>query len=168
LKNEKPAEWTAEERERIFESLSETPKLLKGLDIEGIYRMSESVTPENPAASYGPYVVVYNRAFEPEGNLTQVLDHEFAHRLYGALSDKERTSFRNAAKWSLDDAGNFVCKRPMTHFVRKNEMLSPDEDFADGVAIYIHEPTKLKQASPEVFGWMDRHVKPKLMTGTVK
>lgn len=168
MKSERPANWIPEEIERVLEALSETPKLLKGLDINAIYRMKESVNPENPAANHGGDIVIYDAAFEPKYKLAHVLDHEMAHLLFGALSEREKKAFRDAAKWGLTESKTFVPGRPEGQFLRKNGMLSPDEDFADSVTAYIHEPQKLKKVSPETFGWMERHLKPKIMTGSVK
>jgi len=162
---EKSTDWTVEERERVFDALEETPSFVKNLEIDSIYRMKESRSPENPAAANGATIVLYDKAFDTSQNLTHILNHEIAHRLFETLPSKERESFRVAAKWiekRTNGEVSYVAGRPESKFMRPNGKISVEEDFADGVAFFIHQPSRLKATSPEVFQWMEQNLKPKL------
>ena len=142
-----------------MEALSEIPDFLKR-DFDSIYRMKNLANPDNPASVRGTTVVVYDAAFDPKHNLTHILAHEMAHRYFEGLTESERESFRRAAGWvgtSSPRPG-----RPATEFLRPNGMLSPDEDFADDIATYFLKPADLKAKSPKIFGWMEKHLGPKL------
>lgn len=168
---EKSADWTVEERERVFETLEETPSFLRNLDIDAIYRMKESKSPANPAATHGPDIVLYDKAFDSTEVLAHVLNHEMAHRLFDTLPPKEQISFRATAKWEekrVNGPLTYAPGRPESKFLRPNGRLSYEEDFADDVAAYIHQPNRLKAVSPEIFGWMEKHLKPKFSKGSQK
>ncbi len=161
---EKTAEWTPEELERVLIAVQETPDLLKREDIDGIYRMHQATDPANPASRRGVDVVLYDEAFSEDQNLTHVLDHELAHRLYGSLSDDERSDFAKAGEWK-EESGRMVPKRNEKGFVRMNGMLSPEEDFADDVTIHSQQPKKLKKTAPKVYQWMEKNIGPKMKRG---
>ena len=156
---DQPGEWTVEERERALEALSEIPDFLKN-ELDNIYRMKNLNHPENPASTRGANTIVYDAAFDSNQKLAQILAHEMAHRYLEGLSDADKNSFRKAAKW-LGSSG-LQPGRPKGQFLRPNGMLSYHEDFADDMATYILDPNALKSVSPEIFGWMEKHVGPKL------
>jgi hypothetical protein len=164
--SEESKKWTSEERERVLETLGETPSLLKNRNINGIYRMGASDYPDNPASNNLSDFVLYDNAFEDEKyNLTHVLNHELCHRLFDDMSTEDQRAFQQAGGWREEKRNGktvLVNDRREEQFVRKNDMLSPIEDFADSVTAYIHEPTKLKRIAPSVFGWIDKHFGPKL------
>ncbi len=158
-KTGQPKEWSTEERERALEALSEIPNFLKD-ELDNIYRMKNLNHPENPASTRGANIVVYDAAFDSNQNLAQILAHEMGHRYLEGLSEADKKSFRKAAKWL--GSSDFQPGRPKEQFLRPNGMLSYHEDFADDMATYILNPNALKSVSPEIFGWMEKHVGPKL------
>lgn len=160
MKNDETTSWSSEEIERTLEALKDTPPLLAYQRVDGVYRMKRASQPDNPAASHGPDIVLYDAAFEEKYNLTHVLDHEFSHHLYQSMPDSEQRSFAGAGKWKT--TGQPTPGRPENQFLRKNGMLSPEEDFADDVTIYIHQPKELKRVAPGVYQWMESHMKPRL------
>jgi hypothetical protein len=164
---EKASDWAAEEVERVLEVLDETPNLLKDNNIKAIYRLKESIPPGNPASTNLNDIVLYDDAFEPPFNLTHVLDHELSHRVFEKLSDGEKGSFRRIAKWKKDSRvkDHFTPKRSDKEYVRPNAMLSPEEDFADDLTEYVHQPAKLEKMYPPIFDWMKKHIGPKLKNG---
>ncbi|MBI4402625.1 MAG: hypothetical protein HY537_00600 [Deltaproteobacteria bacterium] len=157
---EEISSWTDEERERVLEALGELPAVLKDEGIDGIFRLKNALIPDNPASNSFSSVVLYDVAFSKQFNLTQVLGHELTHRLRKSLSDAEFASFQKAAKWKVDPkTGLLRSHRPENQFLRRNGMLSPEEDFCDDVSMYFLQPNKLKQIAPKVFDWIDNHVK---------
>lgn len=155
LRQEKPGRWTTEERERVLESLGETPLLLRNEKIGGIYRMKGSIFPGNPASNNYADIVLYDEAFGSKEGLTHVLNHELAHRLYQDMSDSERADFAKAAGWKLDpDAKSLKPTRPLHEFIRENGRLNVVEDFADCIATYVHQPRKLQRTAQKIFTWI--------------
>ena len=153
-KSEQAAKWTVEERERVLEALEETPKLLKDTNLYGIFRVREAIDPNNPASNDYADIVIYDKAFSPDYNFTRILNHELAHRLYENLSEEEKIQFQDAGDWIIDSSGRAKAGRPLKQFVRKNDMLSPTEDFADDVTEYVHAPERLKSTAPKVYRWI--------------
>lgn len=126
---------------------------------------NESGVPDNPGATHGADIVLYDKAFDSDQVLTLILNHEMAHRLLETLTRDELKSFLDAAKWKAKRVGGartYVAGRPESQFLRPNGKLSYQEDFADDVAAYIHQPNRLKAVSPELFLWMEKHLKPRL------
>lgn len=158
-KTDQVSEWTIEERERLFEALNEIPDFLKQ-DFDAIHRMKNLANSDNPASVKGTTVVIYDAAFSSNHNLTHILAHEMAHRYFEGLLETERESFRRAAGWI--GTSNPRPGRPAGQFLRPNGMLSPDEDFADDIATYFLRPLELKAKAPKIFGWMEKHLGPKL------
>jgi hypothetical protein len=168
---EKSVDWTAEETERALEALEETPSFLRNLDVDAIYRMKEASNPANPAAMHGTDIVLYDKAFDSTEILAHILNHEMAHLLFDTLSQKDQISYRSTARWEEKrqlGPPTYVPGRPESQFLRPNGRLSYEEDFADNVAAFIHQPSRLKAVSPEIFGWMDKHLKPRLSKGSRK
>ena len=157
--DEKTANWTPEERERVLEALGELPRVLKDERINGFYRLKQAALPKNPASNNFSDIVVYDAAFSRDYNLTQVLGHELSHRLYGLLTDHEKDSFQMAGKWKLTKKQTYEVGRPKSEFLRSNAMLNPEEDFCDIIPAYFLQPAKLKAISPRLFQWADNHVK---------
>ncbi len=139
-----------------MEALAEIPNFLKNQDFDAIYRMHHPDNPENPAATQGNNIALYDPAFDSKYNLARVLAHEMAHRYFTGLSNEDQASFRNAAKWIVDSGSpsGFKPGRPVDHFLRPNGMLSYYEDFADDVASYALNPAALRAKAPGVFSWM--------------
>lgn len=156
---EKVSKWTAEQRERVLAALREIPDFLKDPNIFGIFRMKDSETPNNPASSDYSDIVLYDRAFSDKENLTQVLEHEMAHRLFDKLPKSEQDDFRNVGQWEENPQkpGTFLRGREKGGFVRENDMANPEEDFADGIVTFLNDPEKLKRTAPRVYRWMKDH-----------
>jgi len=126
--------------------------------------------PDNPASNNYYDVVLYDKAFDTKLNLTHVLDHELAHRVFDDLSNDERESFRRAAGWqeNPERKGSFRAGRSPGEFLRSNDSLSPEEDFADSITAYIHEPEKLKAIAPSVYNWIRKQMGTRLESRSSK
>lgn len=160
--NEEPANWTAEEVERIIEALEEAPRFLRDQGITGLFRLKKSAVPENPATTKFPNIALYDIAFEGQYNLSLIISHEFSHPLFESLSTADVSSFLKVAGWRVNNKDQVIERRNKSEFIRENAMLSPLEDFADSVAYFIHQPSKLRATSPRIYDWMEKHLKSKL------
>jgi hypothetical protein len=168
LTNEKNAEWSTAERERVLKILEGLPLLFRQLSPTGIYRLREAREPKNPGLTTLGRIVLYDVAFAKDYRLALVLTHELAHRLFEELSPEEQNSFRSAAGWRVRVSKNqasFVPSRPKSQYVRPNGMLSPMEDFSDDIAAYLHDPRTLKKVAPRVYDWIMRNLGDKLKDG---
>jgi hypothetical protein len=165
---EQPASWTSEERERALEALGELPDFIKNKHIGGIYRLKNASFPGNPATNNFADIAVYDEAFDPPYVLSEVLGHEFSHRLFEELPEEQKKSFRTAGDWLDGAPGQFRAGRPENQFLRKNGRLSVVEDFADDIPAFVLTPTKLKKTAPKVYNWIDKNFGKQLKPGGQK
>lgn len=165
---EQPTAWTEEERERVHEALGELPDLLKDKNMGGIYRLREATFPGNPSTNNYSDIALYDAAFKSPYILAQILGHEFSHRFYENLSKDKKKSFQNAADWHHDSKGELYTRRPESKFLRKNGMLSVEEDFADALPAFVLTPLEPKRKSPEIYGWIEKNYGRDLQPGGKK
>jgi hypothetical protein len=155
-KREVHKKWTAEERERMLEALSELPEILWPKSLEGIYRMFKSKDHPNPASHGGPFVVLYDTAFGENQRLARVLAHELAHQNYEELNLSEGSSYRSAAGWTswMDKDRNVFWIPRSKGFVKEDGQSKPGEDYANNIEYFLFEPELLKRKTPRVYDWI--------------
>jgi hypothetical protein len=108
LRGEKQKLWSEDEKERLFESLSELPEELLLSSIVKILRFDKSsLDPKNPASGEAGEIVIYNTAFDSNIDLSRVLSHELAHELYRQLPVADKEIYRINSGW-------IVIRNPVT------------------------------------------------------
>lgn len=156
-KKEKPKQWTEEEKERVLDALSELPTILLDCEVEGIFRMEKFLTDEsNLAAGKDRQIVLHNNAFEKNQNLTRILAHEFAHKLYRQFYDTQDKgkSYAKSADWlsmkNPKTGENFITTW-RNDFVEEDGINGPDEDFSNNIEYYLFAPHLLKSKNPKIY-----------------
>jgi hypothetical protein len=163
-KGEKVASWSEEEKERVFEALSEVPSGLWGSYIAGIYRLSRSKDYPNSGSSLRTGdIALYDSAFnsKQDPSLARVLTHELAHEEYQHFSREDLEAYQMATNWvpSFDKSNTFVWsnRRGKDEYVRPDAMIGPEEDFAVNIDSYLFQPRKLKTTVPNAYAWIKNH-----------
>jgi hypothetical protein len=159
IKSEVAKLWSEEELERIIEALGYLPTAMQRDDISGIYRMERSVYFPNPASGdFNGDIAVYDSAFDQTNNLSQVLAHEIAHRIFSSLSPEEVKSYLYAAGWvnvGTDTHPDYELLREKT--VDPDSKNSINEDFANNVEFFLFNPKKLQGFAPGAYNWISGH-----------
>ena len=157
LQVEKLSAWTDEEKERVLEALSFLPEKLLVESVQGLYRLRKSSSFEsNPGAGFANSIVLYDSAFNSKQDLSRILAHEFAHKLYHRLTPEDARSYNAAAEW-----GVFRTKGGQTIFVPMRESYveddgreGPNEDFSNNIEYYLFASNTLKKGTPKVSEWI--------------
>lgn len=156
-KKEKTKKWAEQETDRVHKAISIFPQLLQDLKDIKIYRMTESVTKENPATSNYNDIVLYDLAFQHTVPLEQILAHELAHALYYSLDQSDLEKFAISADWELSqNKPNLWVPKKERIFIEKDSQLSLDEDFANHIEHYLFKNKSLKNNSPNSYQWIHK------------
>jgi hypothetical protein len=153
---EKTKAWTQEEVEKMLEALGDLPEELRIAFLRGIYRMDKSVVIGNPSSAAPGVISVYDEAFSSKRNLAEVLAHELGHQVYYSLTKKERLDYGSVTNWTEVEKkdGSTVRASRECCYVRDNNKISPEEDFAGNVQYYLFHSNKLKEITPHAFRWI--------------
>lgn len=163
LKKEISTKWTEEQKERLYEAMSEIPSGLWSKSVKGIYRFLKSRDDPNPGSQYFGKIGLYDSAFNLDHRLAAVLAHELAHVLYDDLPPAITDSYENATGWKRTlHSGIFVYSGRKDGYVEKDGDFSPSEDFANNIEYYLFHPTVLKSKTPAAFEWIKTHLGDKL------
>jgi hypothetical protein len=159
-KSEKQKPWSEDERERVFEALSELPELLLLDSVHSIYRAVKSEDfDQNPASGDDGFIVLYDHAFIPKQNLGRVLAHELAHELFRRVSDDTRKQYASSVGWKTvknlrTGKNQFVMMR--FNEVEADSSESVTEDFANNIEYYLFDRERLTKKVPEASGWIQK------------
>jgi Mlc titration factor MtfA (ptsG expression regulator) len=153
----------------VIEAVGFLPKEMSADYVQAIHRMAKSVIPTNAASgSRRGDIVLYDNAFEPNRNLSQVIAHEIAHQLYNKLSPEDLASYLDSADWM--DANTLLAGEPAYILTRKKS-LTPDsahsvaEDFSNNIEYFLFNPDKTKQEIPRVYQWITDRFGDKFKSG---
>lgn len=152
--------WTEEERERVFEALSDLPDQLKLRALNSIFRMAKSHTKAgNPSSSAEGMIILYDEAFSKDYKLGQILAHELSHQVYRDLSKDEKQDYRMVTNWFGYEGENGQVKRAQRkdEYVAEDGRESPEEDFSNNVEYYLFDPKKLQKVTPHAYRWIRDH-----------
>jgi hypothetical protein len=127
--------------------------------VEGIYRLKKQYSGgSNPASGYKNLIVLYDEAFHSKKNLSRILAHEFAHKLYGQFFGVDQgKSYAEVAEWQ-----SFVNPRTREQFlttlrndfVEEDGVNGPDEDFSNNIEYFLFDPHRLKSSAPKIYDWI--------------
>ena len=167
---EKAKLWTEDERGRVLEALSLLPNSLLVDSVQGIYRLIQfKEYAANPAAGFENNIALYDPAFQTRQNLTRILAHEFAHKLYRHFYDIDRgQEYARIADWKSYTNPKTAEKVIYTfrdQFVEEDGSFGPDEDFSNNIEYFLFEPKKLKKVSPKIYDWIEKKYGPKFKIG---
>lgn len=170
MKKEKPQKWLDDEKEMVLDALSELPIELLVDTVEGIYRLDKfEKEPKNPAAGYGDSIALYNKAFDTKQNLTRILAHEFAHKLYRQFYDTDKgVEYSKVAEWEAKLNPKNKDLFLMTwrdDFVEEDGKNGPDEDFSNNIEYFLFEPKTLKNKNPKIYEWIQKKYSVKFKMG---
>lgn len=169
-KKEKSKPWSDDEKEKVLEALDELPPQLLLNTIQGIYRLAKSTDAElNPGASHNTEIVLYDTAFKKGNNLTRVIAHEFAHRLYRQEYDTGKwKDYAFVAQWK-------PFKNPKSHtaallpgrldWVEEDGVLSVDEDFSNNIEYFLFNPKVLREKNQKIYDWIKNKYGDKFILG---
>lgn len=162
--NEKPKAWTEEERERVLEALAALPDTLLNVPPQNIYRLFKS-TPdaENSGSGHDNDIALYDPAFDTNQNLSQVLAHELAHKLYNQFTESDALDYNKAAQWKpiKSPSGQFIFVPFRDGFVEPDGEEGPNEDFSNNIEYFLFKPEVLRKITPKVYDWIRDKYGPK-------
>ncbi len=154
-KQEESKKWSVDEIERLHEALSVLPDVFLNLANVKIYRMHKSQFPGNPATSNNKDITLYDLAFQRKQSLAQIVAHELSHVLYRKLSEKEKSSFRQASGWiEHPEFKGALTTEKNKKFIQPDSRLSVDEDFSNHLEHFLFKNKSLKETSPKAYLWI--------------
>src|SRR5690606_25991552 len=156
IKSEKPSDWpnqkeifkswNSTEIEKLLKALADLPSWLAQTKIEGIFRAKNSIFAGNLASAdpKNKNIILYDLAYETD-NLPQALAHEISHLLYEELSFQDKNLIATKGGWHFrTKPGPDIEYIPPPKVISPDSKLSPDEDFANLIEIYIKDKNKIK------------------------
>lgn len=121
--------------------------------------MQKSKDVSNPATNSNKNeIVLYDEAFSKNKNLSRIFAHEFAHQLYGKMTEFEKLDYRRGTGAILDYKEN----GDIDWIGRENGYIEPDgrssfeEDFANNLEHFIYNSDKLKTITPGAYNWFNK------------
>lgn len=133
--------------------------------MKSIYRSEKSSQYEkNPAAGDSGYIVLYDRAFDSNGNLTRILAHEFAHEVFRQIPNDLRRKYADEAGWIREGDGQSYLPGRL-EYVEEDGPSSITEDFSNNIEYFIFDRKKLQKTSPKVVAWIQKMFGDKLKVG---
>ena len=139
--------------------------------MDGIYRLNKfsGEPPNNPGAGFDNSIALYDEAFNQKQNLSRVLAHEFAHKLYRQFYDVDGgKEYADIAEWKLYSnakTGDKFLTTWRDDFVEADGIKGPDEDFSNNIEYFLFDPKKLKAKSPKINDWIQKKYGAKFKLG---
>lgn len=159
MRGEHPKIWTDDERERVLEALGALPDVLLNVPPQNIYRLTKSSSDsENPGSGHDNDIALYDPAFDPKQNLSRVLAHELAHKLYDQFGESDAEAYNTTAGWRVKrtDSGARVFVPRMDGFVEEDGEEGPNEDFSNNIEYFLFDPKALHERTPKVYDWIQQ------------
>lgn len=164
--SEKVKPWTAQEKRLAINAMMTLPRKLVERSRFRIHRTRIAKFKDNPAASTGDSILLYDRAFRSPPPLARVLAHELAHVYWNDMTVDEKRAYRIAANWiRLEPSGKLVPGRAAATFAESDGTISMTEDFANNVEYLLFDPQKLKALTPSLFAWLRTTLGDKFVVG---
>lgn len=165
IKSGVPPKWhgeeastlTISEKEKLESVLAKLPDSYPINSLQGIYKLQESrylFSLSTPSTYSEKSIVLYQKAFSGDYDLTQLIVHELGHHLHESDLKKQFESYKKALGWT----GGKI--RP-GEFINQDSKEEPEEDFAKNFESYILNPKILKDKVPLAFQWMSSNLKNK-------
>ena len=154
-KKEHFKKWSAQEQVKLKKFFDSLPKWLTQVGKLRLPRASKSQVQGNPASCEPEenVIVLYDSAFKQ--NTVAILAHELGHIHFEYLSTDEKNSFYKVSGWQKDRSGQYITSN--TVFSLPDGALSPQEDFANNLEIFVTQPQKLKNSFREISNWFEQH-----------
>jgi hypothetical protein len=145
--------WSYDKKAQVMQAL--------GLIPDAVLNEVSGITWERRRAQHGPdgeageyldrRILLYTSAFDDDWTVVELVAHELGHGLSQRPGERKHTANSHENEPDYRHAAGPLSKAP-TEYGRK----AYAEDFAEGFALFIHEPDTLKLLRPELFAYFTK------------
>ncbi|HET6868900.1 MAG TPA: hypothetical protein VFH80_23510 [Solirubrobacteraceae bacterium] len=146
--------WSYDKKAQVMQALGLIPDAVLN-EVSGITweRRRAQHGPDGEAGEYMPdrKILLYTSAFDDDWTVIELVAHELGHGLSQRPGERTHTAKAHENEPDYRHAAGPLAKAP-TEYGRK----AFAEDFAEGFALFIHEPDTLKLLRPELFEYFTK------------
>lgn len=151
--------WSIIEKEMFLKVLSSIPTQYQ-MENFYFYRSHHSELKSNPASIHlnSRSITLYDHFFNTK-NQSSILVHESSHYQFSKLSETHRDHFLELSGWTKVIEDSKISLRPPKVLIKKDSLISPEEDFANYAEVYYESPEKLKSINIKLFQFFKERYK---------
>jgi len=147
--------WSYDKKAQVMQALALIPDAVLN-EVSGV-TWERRRAQQGPVGEGGEYlpsrrtILLYTGAFEDDWTVVELVAHELGHGLSARPAERRHSAKSHEDEPDYRHAAGPLAKAP-TEYGRKGYA----EDFAEGFALFIHEPDTLKVLRPELFEYFTK------------